>query len=144
MMARSLEFEELVSALKDEHGGVKRRLAELGDVVAARKYAKASELVPGLCDALRQHIIDEEAKVLKVIIDAYGRERAGEAIRIAQRHRVVHRKIEEMEKLAARTPGMLGPRVVELRGLLEEHFKDEEERMFPLALEAYRGKTKGR
>ncbi|HYM40671.1 MAG TPA: hemerythrin domain-containing protein [Thermoplasmata archaeon] len=137
-MARPLELGELIETLREEHGEVKRRLAELKDAVERRWYAKAAELVSSLWDPLRQHVIDEEAKVLKAIIDAYGREGARDAIEIAQVHREIRSSIEELDKLARRTPGMLGPEVAKLRKLLEDHFEAEENRMFPQALKAQR------
>jgi len=37
-----------------------------------------------------QHIIDEEATTLKILLEAYGRQGAENAIKVFQKHREIH------------------------------------------------------
>jgi len=138
-MARPSAFGELIASLTQEHREVENQIAELKKALRARKYAKAAAIIPGFCDTLRQHIIDEEARVLKLLIDVLGRDGATEAIETFQQHRTIHNRIEDLEKIAARTPGLLAPKVAELEDLLRDHLRREEQTIFPAALDAHRG-----
>lgn len=141
--ARPLEFPDLVAALTREHGELRRRFKDINAALDAGNRLRASALTRDLCDDLRQHIIDEEARVLRLLIDTYGRQGAGEAIKVFQKHRPIRAVIKAMEQIPPKTPEALRQRTDELERLLLGHLVEEEERVFPWALETYE-RTKGR
>ncbi len=133
-MARSLELKELISVLGQEHERTRQSLKELEAATSTRSYAKVAQLTHALWDDLRQHIIDEEARVLKVLIDAYGREGAKDAIATFREHRAVRQMTLDIENMATTTPAMIPPMQHKLQALLLAHFNAEEQRIFPWAV----------
>jgi iron-sulfur cluster repair protein YtfE (RIC family) len=134
---RPMDLTRLISTLIQEHGDVRRRMQDLGGTLMAGNSARAAELLEGLDWDLRQHIIDEEAQVLKHLIRVYGRDGAERDIKTMQQHRSIHRLMEDVgERLPAWSDADLSW-YVELDSLLREHFKQEETQVFPRALEAH-------
>lgn len=140
---RKLELEELINMLVEEHGQVKSLLNKLNTLLHEEKYAEAAEELNGFKPYLDQHIIDEEATVLKALMDAYGREGAGRAIKVFQEHREIHQLISEMRSVASSSPERLAEKRDRLRTVLERHFRAEEEEVFPWALDTVRSMRKG-
>jgi len=72
VLSRKMEFEELISVLITEHAEMKRDLAEVRKAVSKRDFLYASRVLRELDSLFKQHIADEEAQVLRILIDAYG------------------------------------------------------------------------
>ncbi|MFQ5838633.1 MAG: hemerythrin domain-containing protein [Thermoplasmata archaeon] len=137
-MARPLEFEELVDLLLEEHREIRRLLEE---VLAEAGQAGPGEILASLDDCLRQHVADEEARVLRLLIDVHGHQGASEAIRVFQQHRLIHELVKELRASPLPSSSMAAKKA-ELRKLLEDHFAEEEGSIFPLALQAYQEASK--
>ncbi len=74
IVARSLELEELIALISQEHQKQRKRLSELVSVLEKKDYARGAELAREVGSV--QHIVDEENVLLKLFIDAYGRKEA--------------------------------------------------------------------
>jgi len=103
----------------------------LGGALSEGRYTEAGSAAVGLRDSLRQHVIDEESKVLKLLIDVHGRAGVGAAIRTFQRHRAVHHLLNEIENLARSAPESASGKYGELAQILQSHFGAEKDRIFP-------------
>lgn len=78
--SRPLRREELIPLLLWEHQEQEARLQRLRDALDRQEYAMAAEIVSSLHEPLSQHIVDEETKMLKPLIEAHAKSRAREAI----------------------------------------------------------------
>ena len=141
-MSRKIEFEELISVLVAEHAKMKNDLAEVGRAVSKKDFASASRTLQGLDILFRQHIADEEAQVLRILIDAYGVKGAEDAITVFRQHRPIYDLMEEVKKLASLSTGELASDETRLLSLLEAHTLAEESRVFPKAVSTYRERTR--
>ena len=138
-MPRKMELESLVSLLTAEHVQIKNGLAQLRIAVSTRDFAKASALLQELDRVFRQHIADEEAQVLRVLIAAYGVQGAEDEIRVFRQHRPIYALMEKVKGLASLRPEELASDQTKLAELFEEHASAEENRVFPRALLAHGG-----
>jgi len=142
MRPRRLELDDLIRILVEEHGKVRDLLVKLDMLLQAGRYTEAAEELKEFQPYLDQHILDEEAIVLKALLDALGRGGAARAIKVFQEHREIHQLISEMRS-AASTPEKLVEKKDRLRETLERHFWAEEKDVFPSALDVYRRKGQG-
>jgi hypothetical protein len=136
-----MEFDELISVLVAEHAKMKSDLAEVEAAVVKKEFNSASRVLKGLDGLFRQHIADEEAQVLKLLIDAYGVKGAEDAIVVFRQHRPIYDLMEKVKKLVALSAEELASSGDELRMLFDEHTLAEETRVFPKALSAHEGRT---
>jgi hemerythrin-like domain-containing protein len=135
---RRISFDELISVLIGEHVEMREKMARLEESVERREYSSAAEILGELDRLFRQHIADEEAQVLRLLIDAYGVKGADEAIMVFRQHRPIYRLIEEVRKLASLSPKELVVNEANLKSLLIEHTEAEEARVFPKALSTFK------
>ena len=136
-MARQLEVKELITVLTKEHQQLRQRLVDFSDVLAKGNYSRGAELVSEFDNSTLQHIVDEENVLLKLFIDAYGREGAKDAIKVFQQHRTMHKLADAISKTALTSPKELGSMPSDFEKLVRSHFEAEEERIFPWALKTH-------
>jgi len=134
VMPRKVGLEQLVSILLAEHVQMVEKLATVKRHADNRDYPAAAKAIRELDALFRQHIVDEEAQVLRLLIDAYGVKGAEEAIVIFRQHRPIYTLVEEVKKLASLSAEELASNEASLKSLLEGHTKSEEDRIFPMAL----------
>ena len=134
-------FEELISVLVAEHAEMKRDLTEVRQAVSKGDFLTASRVLRELDSLFKQHIADEEAQVLRILIDAYGVKGADDAIRIFRQHRPIYDLMEEVKRLASLSVEELASDEDRLRQLLEDHTLAEESRVFPRAILTYKERT---
>jgi hemerythrin-like domain-containing protein len=139
-----MEFEDLISVLVSEHGEMKKGLAQVKQSVSNKDFSSASRVLRDLDRLFKQHIADEEAQVLRLLLDAYGVEGAEEAIIIFRQHRPIYDLMEEVKKLASLPIDELARDEDRLRRLFEEHTLAEESRVFPKAISTYKKRTAAR
>jgi hemerythrin-like domain-containing protein len=137
-LSRKMEFDDLISVLVEEHAKMKRDLEEVRLAVSRKDFPSASRILKGLDDLFKQHIADEEAQVLRLLIEAYGVEGSDDAIRVFRQHRPIYDLMMEVEKLASLPPEVLASDEERLRRLLDEHTWAEETRIFPKASETHK------
>jgi hypothetical protein len=136
---RKMELEELISVLVGEHARMKSDLADVGRAVSRRDFSSASRTLRGLDHLFKQHIADEEAQVLRILIDAYGVKGAEDAVAVFRQHRPIYDLMEQVKKLAALSPEELASTEDGLKRLLDEHTLAEETSVFPRALSTRNG-----
>lgn len=140
-MSRKMEFEDLISVLVGEHAQMTQLLAEVKEAISNKDFSSASRALLELDRLFKQHIADEEAQVLRILLDAYGVEGAEEAIVIFRQHRPIYDLMEEVKKLASLPSGELASNEGRLRQLFEDHAMAEESRIFPKAMMTYKERT---
>ena len=133
-----MEFEELIRVLASEHVQMKSCLVQVEQAVAVREFDSASKALQDLDRIFRQHIADEEAVVLRVLIDVYGVDGASEEIQVFRQHRPIYTLMEKVKRLASLTAEELESNESGLRELLEKHTSAEENSVFPKAIDAHR------
>ena len=82
----------------------------------------------------RQHIADEEATILGLLIGTLGIKGAEAEILVFREHRPIYLLMEKVGELARKSAAELQGSQEELAALFEEHTRAEEERVFPKAL----------
>jgi len=141
MRPRRLELPSLLETLVKEHEEVRTLLKDLSALISDNKFLAAIDKVKDLKSYIDQHVIDEEAKVLKFLLDTYGREKSARAIAVFQEHREIHQLIRELQESIS----LSSDKSLEIRDALEEfmrrHFEAEESWIFPWVLETYRKAT---
>jgi len=80
MTPRPLKLEEMIPLLLWEHQEQEARLQRLQDALNRQEYAMAAEIVKSLDEPLSQHIVDEETKMLKLLMETHGRSGTREGI----------------------------------------------------------------
>ncbi len=130
-------FEEFVASLVKAHGDIRRRLSVIGTTLKEQDVPAGLASLRELMDTLDRHVVEEEARVLKVLIGAHGRDGAGDAIRTMQQHRRVHRLVNAMLDRLPESAEDLSKAHVELEALQDEHFRAGEGRIFPWAIETH-------
>ena len=141
VLSRKMEFEELISVLIAEHAEMKRDLTEIKQAVSKRDFLSASRALQELDRLFKQHIADEEAQVLRVLIDAYGVKGANDAITVFRQHRPIYNLVEKVKRFASLSSEELASDEDRLRQLLEEHTLAEEGRVFPRAISTYKERS---
>jgi hemerythrin-like domain-containing protein len=140
-LSRKMEFEELISVLVAEHAEMKKGLAQVKQAISNKDFASASRVLGELDRLFRQHIADEEAQVLRILLDAYGVDGSNEAIIVFRQHRPIYDLMKKIKKLAALPIEELASSEDVLRQLFEEHTLAEESRVFPKAIQTYKQRT---
>ena len=133
-MARHLSVDELVRVLLKEHKEVRALMAELENTLEEGPK-KVAEGMLKINDYLKQHIVDEEAVVLKHLLNTYGKENCEEEIKVMQQHRIIHGLLNEGVTLSHSSA--ISSRFKEVKEVLEDHFK-KEEKIFPKVLKTIR------
>ena len=141
VLSRKMGFEELISVLIAEHAEMKKDLTDVKQAVTNRDFSSASKILGELDRLFKQHIADEEAQVLRILIDAYGVEGADDAIKVFRQHRPIYDLMQEVKRLASLSVVELASDEDRLRQLLEDHTLAEESRVFPRAKSAYKERS---
>jgi len=136
-----MELDELVSVLIAEHAKMKEDLTQVRQATFNKDFASASRILKELDQMFRQHIADEEAQVLRILLDAYGVEGSEEAIVVFRQHRPIYELVEEVKKLASLPVGELAGDEGRLWRLFEDHTLAEESRIFPKAIQTFKERT---
>jgi hemerythrin-like domain-containing protein len=141
MRPRQLEIPSLLDTLVKEHGEVRTMLKDLSALMSDNKFLIAVDRIKPLKPNIDQHVIDEEAKVLKILLDAYGREKSARAIAVFQEHREIHQLIRKLQESIYLSSDKSREVMDALEDLTERHFEAEESWVFPWILETYRKTT---
>jgi len=133
---RKLELPSLISLLIDEHKKSREKILRIEELIMEGDYMKTRELVDELKSSLEQHIIDEEAVILKEALRLLGREESKDIIEVFQQHKsimnFVYQYINTIDSLQS------GISIIkELRKLIDQHYEKEEVEIFPRILKLY-------
>ncbi len=134
---RRLGLEELISVLIAEHAEIRQDLVDLERSAERRDYSSSAMTLERLDRLFRQHVADEEAQVLRFLIEAYGVKGANEAILVFRQHRPIYRLMTEVKELVSLSPEELALSEAKLKSMLETHAQAEETDVFPRALSTF-------
>jgi len=137
---RKLEFETLVKLLVEEHSAMREGLLKVRRAAESASFQEASMALQEVDRVFRQHIADEEASVLRILIGDLGVKGAEQEIKIFQQHRPIHHLMKQIAELASMTASDLAGEQAKLLALFEEHTTAEEGWVFPRALSSYKKK----
>jgi iron-sulfur cluster repair protein YtfE (RIC family) len=138
MKPRELPVNELIEKLKEEHTNLP---VIIDDAIITYKTGNLSGAFPVIADVretLSQHIIDEEAVLLKLLLDRLGKEASEPYIKILQEHtkimKLVEQSVESTYTGWTETENNLNTLKEELAG----HHKQEEEVFYPKVISLLR------
>ncbi len=136
LQPRSMGFTELVELLAKEHVEFNGKMIDIRERIRLADFAGALSELVAMKEGLYQHIVDEESSVLTLLIDNLGRKGAAEAIEIFQEHVDIQDMIENLEGLLSTGNTSIEQLGASLDSFMAEHFRKEDEKVFPKALKA--------
>ncbi len=135
MKPRNLEPKELIEKLKEEH----RELpALIDDTILTYQVGNLSGAFPVLVqirDLLSQHTIDEEAVILKIILDKLNKEESEKYVDIMRDHVAIMKNVDDAVESTYTGWTETVALMENLRKISAEHHRREEEILFPKVLE---------
>lgn len=135
MNPRKLALPSLISLLIDEHKKSKEKILRIEELIMRGGYTKTRELVDELKSDLEQHIIDEEAVILKEALRLLGRENCKDIIEVFQQHKPILNHVYNINSVDSVESGI--NTIKELRRLIDLHYEKEEVEIFPRILKLY-------
>lgn len=133
-MLRKMELRELVDLLVCEHGQMYQGLEDLGLALAEGDFERAGRTLTSIEAVFKQHILDEEGTILRVLIDSLGVRGAQEAIEVFRQHRPIYALMKGLAEFSKLSVAELASKREALQRLLKEHTTSEEGRIFPMSL----------
>jgi hemerythrin-like domain-containing protein len=133
-LPRDLPMDELLRTLIEEHRKMRELLRRAEEAADRSDYEAVSGHLKLLDPVFKQHIADEEAQVLRLLIGVLGRKGAEEEIKVFQQHRPIYKLMLTVSELAAENADELRLNQAKLNELFEAHANTEEQRVFPRAL----------
>lgn len=125
----------MVKRLIREHRELAPKLDEINKV-ASESSTKAVKLLEEIQVKILRHAVQEEARIMRVIMKDAKSESA-ESVRIMQEHRWVSEFLERLiSKLSTVTELQAQNEIQKFVADLMQHFSEEENVVFPLALKA--------
>jgi hemerythrin-like domain-containing protein len=152
MSSRRIDFNEpipqMIERLKSEHRSFDSKIAEIQVSINNNDIVHATEIIRGMIDKVTHHVVEEEAGLMRVILQKAKNE-SSESIIIMQEHNWVmdffKNKLEAIEnrinpkidsKSYADEMDHSEKELNEFITNLRNHFSEEEQIVFPLALKA--------
>jgi hemerythrin-like domain-containing protein len=138
-LSYKVDFSEPIPKMIDRLIREHRELTPKLEEIAAASEADPEDAVRLLLNIrtnILRHAIEEEARIMRVIMKDEKPE-SGESVRIMQEHRWVSEFLERrMDKLSGVSSTQSRVEIKKFLNDLSQHFKEEEETVFPLALKA--------
>ncbi len=131
---RKLDTESLVRALVEEHRVMDAGLRSARDAASKGDFGGARQALAAVDPVFRQHIADEEATILGLLIRTLGAKEADEEIRVFRQHRPIYELMKKIDQLSSMSSVELEANQESLQALFREHTAAEEQRVFPRAL----------
>jgi len=122
---------------------MKEGLLKMKDATERKDFKELSQILKQLDPVFRQHIADEEAQILRLLVAELGREGAEAEIKVFQQHRPIYRLMRTIAELAPKGADDLETEQAKLGELFEDHASAEEQRVFPRALGLTTGDSGG-
>ena len=134
---------EMIKRLKSEHKKFESNLVKVKASIEDNNITLASEIIQSISDEIIYHAVEEEARLMRVIIRK-AKEESAESVKIIQEHNWVmnflKNRIITVKKVSPSSdPDEYAQAMNDLNEFvsnLRKHFKEEEEIVFPLALKA--------
>ncbi|HET7284013.1 MAG TPA: hemerythrin domain-containing protein [Nitrososphaeraceae archaeon] len=156
MSSRRIDFNEpipkMIERLKSEHRSFESKIAEVQGSINNDDIAHATEIIRIMTDKITHHAVEEEARLMRVIMQK-AKDESAESIRIMQEHNWVidffKNKLGAIEnrinsKIDSQIQGddhadknqQSKKELTEFVTNLRSHFSEEEQTVFPLSLKA--------
>jgi iron-sulfur cluster repair protein YtfE (RIC family) len=113
----------------------KEKILRIEELIMRGGYTKTRELVDELKSDLEQHIIDEEAVILKEALRLLGRENCKDIIEVFQQHKPILNHVYNINSVDSVESGI--NTIKKLRSLIDLHYEKEEVEIFPRILKLY-------
>jgi hypothetical protein len=135
---RKLDLEALIRVLVGEHAIMKEGLRRAKEAADKLDFESLSRALKEVDPVFRQHIVDEESQILRLLIDRLGVKGATEEIQVFQQHRPIYQLMKKVTELAAMPTAELEANQAKLGALFDDHTLAEETRVFPKAISVLR------
>jgi hemerythrin-like domain-containing protein len=130
----------MIKRLELEHKDFESKLAEVKTNVDANNIIRATEIIRSISDKITRHAVEEEARLMRVIMHK-AKEESTESVKIMQEHNWVTNflnnrliKLEEFSSSDQEEYQQAKNDLNEFVTNLRTHFKEEEQILFPLTL----------
>ena len=138
MESRRVDFSEpipkLIERLIGEHKDLYPKLSRIETMSVSDSIVSLEELRPKIL----HHAVEEEARIMRVIIEGISKESATSSIQIMQEHRWVvnflDQRLRELPKIESNLAKL---EIMKFISDLKLHFEEEEQGVFPLALKIH-------
>ncbi len=131
---RRMEVAELVQILVREHARMREGIRKARDAATSQDFEGVRRALKDVDPVFRQHIADEEAQVLGLLIAKLGAKGAEAEIAVFRQHRPIYNMMKKVSELAEMSSAELAANQSELEKLFEDHTAMEETRVFPKAV----------
>jgi len=132
-LPRRMGLEALIKTLVEEHVAMKEGISKARVAADKNDFEALARILKELDPLFRQHIVDEESTILRLLIGKLGVKGAEDEIRVFQQHRPIYRLMQKISGFAQMSAAELQTSQEELRGLFERHSAAEERKAFPKA-----------
>ncbi|MHB1908479.1 MAG: hemerythrin domain-containing protein [Nitrososphaerales archaeon] len=138
MESRPVDFSEpipkLIQRLIEEHRALCPKLSKIETMSVSDSIVSLEELRP----MILHHAVEEEARIMRVIMQGISKESATNSIQIMQEHRwVVNFLDQRLRELPKIENNIAKLEIIKFISDLKLHFEEEEQGVFPLALTIY-------
>jgi hypothetical protein len=145
--SKRIEFDEpipdMIKRLKSEHKKFESDLIRVKTSIEDNNITLASEIIQSIGEEIIHHAVEEEARLMRVIMHK-AKEESAESVMIMQEHNWVmnflKNKIIMIKKVPASSNAIEHEQAKndlnEFVSNLRNHFKEEEEIVFPLTIRA--------
>jgi hemerythrin-like domain-containing protein len=146
-IGRRIDFDEpisqMIERLKSEHIMFESKLVEVEDNIQRNDIKQATQIVEDISDKIIRHAVEEEARLMRVIMHN-AKDESSESIKIMQEHAwVINFLKNKVKSVKNKFPSsneaefkQIKADLSEFVNKLREHFKEEERSVFPLTLRA--------
>ena len=156
MSSRRIDFNEpipkMIERLKSEHRSFESKIVEIQGGINNNDIAHATEIIRSMTDKVTHHAVEEEARLMQVIMQK-AKDESPESIRIMQEHNwvinffknrlgTIENRINSKIDSQIQGDDYAGKNQQSRKELnefitnLRSHFSEEEQIVFPLALKA--------
>ena len=144
-VSRRINFDEsiprMIERLKTEHIFFESKLVQIDNNIKRNYIKQAAQSVQDIGDKIIQHAVEEEARLMRVIMKN-AKDESSESIKIMQEHNWLMSFLNNRLKLiknaaTSSDPAEYGKAKRDLNEFvynLRKHFKEEEQIVFPLTL----------
>jgi hemerythrin HHE cation binding domain-containing protein len=154
--SRGIDFNEpipqMIERLKSEHRSFESKIVEIQGSINNNDIAHATEIIRSMIDKVTHHAVEEEARLMRVIMHK-AKDKSPESIRIIQEHNwimnffknkvgAIENRINSKIDSQMEEDDYAGKKEQSKKELnefvtnLRNHFYEEEQIVFPLALKA--------
>lgn len=132
-LPRKMDLTSLIRTLVDEHAVMKDGLRKAREAAHKGDFETLLGILRDLDSLFRQHIVDEESTILRLLVSKLGVEGAKDEIRVFQQHRPIYQLMKRVSEFASMPATALSANQRELAEFFDRHATAEERLVFPRA-----------